>query len=138
MLSEEQLEVVESTAEEMKRRRENRPAAAVDETSPAAPKPRSPREQDRAWAKANLRFKAGEPYRDSANVLRILDRHEAFAGRFKFNENLNKVMDKGAVMLDWRVADLVVAIQERFIPEIPVDVVEKGLIVHANRAIQKK
>lgn len=137
MLSEKQLEAVESTAEELKRRRDNRPAGERDENPAAVPKKRSQREQDRAWAKANLRFKAGEPYCDSANVLRILDRHPAFKGRFKYNENLNKVMDKGAVMLDWRVADLVVTIQERFIPEVPVDVVEKGLIVHANRAMQK-
>lgn len=138
MLSEKHLEAVESTADELKRRRENRPDGAGGEASNAAPKKRSQREQDRAWAKANLRFKAGDPYCDSANVLRILERHTAFAGRFKYNETLNKVMDKGSVMLDWRIADLVVTIQERFIPEVPVDVVEKGLIVHANRAIQKK
>lgn len=138
MLSEKQVEAVESTAEELNRRRENLPAGEREQSALAPPKRRSPRDQDRAWAKANLRFKAGEPYCDSANVLRILERHEAFAGRFKYNDTLNKVMDKGAVMLDWRVADLVVTIQERFIPEVPVDVVEKGLIVHANRAIQKK
>jgi len=138
MLSEKQLEVVESTAEELKRRRDNRPEGENVENPLEAPKRRSRRDQDRAWAKANLRFKAGEPYCDSANVLRILERHPTFAGRFKYNDTLNKVMDKGAVMLDWRVADLVVTIQERFIPEVPMDVVEKGLIVHSNRAIQKK
>ena len=136
MLSEKQCDAIEETAEEMARRRENRPAAASAEKAKAA----RPRElsEDQAWARANLRFKEGKPCLDIANALRVLERHEAFAGRFKFNETLNKVMDKGTVMLDWRVAEVVAVMQERFMPEISADAVEKALIVHANRSIQKK
>ena len=94
--------------------------------------------EDQVWARRNLRFNDGRPYLDIANALRVLERHEAFAGRFKFNETLSKVMDKGAVMLDWRVAEVVADVQARFLPEISPDAVEKALIIHANRAIQKK
>jgi|GEM_PF-2557747 len=138
MLSEKQVDAVEETAAELQRRRENR---APEQDGDAA-KPKSAaasrREKDRAWARANLRSKGGEPYLDSANALRVLERHEAFTGRFKFNETLNKVMDKGTVMLDWRVAEVVAIVQERFLPEIPAEAVEKALLIHANRVIQKK
>ncbi len=139
MLTEKQVDAVEQTAAELQRRRNNRPAAAVDDKTPkkASGEP-SQRDKDRAWAKKNLRFKGADPYLDSANALRVLERHPTFAGRFKYNETLNKVMDKGTVMLDWRVSEVVAVIQERFLAEVPADAVEKALIVHANRVIQKK
>lgn len=136
MLSEKQCDAIEETAAELARRRENAPASASDEKKKAT----RPREltEDQAWARSNLRFREGKPCLDIANALRVFERHEAFSGRFKFNETLNKVMDKGAVMLDWRVSEVVAIMQERFMPEISGDVVEKALIVHANRVIQKK
>lgn len=137
MLSEKQVDAVEEAAAELKRRRENR-AAETDagEVKPSAAL--TQRDKDRAWAKKNLRFKSAGPYLDIANTLRVLERHETFTGRFRYNETLNKVMDKGAVMLDWRVAEVVAVIQERFLPEVSADTVERALIVHANRVIQKK
>lgn len=138
MLSEKHFEAVEETAEELKRRRENRAAAGAK----AAQRPQtgklSQADRDHVWARENLRFKGGEPMLDIANVLRVFERHEAFAGRFKFNEALNKVLDKGTVMLDWRVAEVVAVIQERFLPEVSEAAVQKALLVHANRVIQKK
>lgn len=94
-------------------------------------------DEDRAWVKTNLRLRNGEPMLDIANVLRVLERHDAFAGRFRYNNDLNKVMDRGSVMLDWRVAEVVAVIQERFLPEISEVAVQKGLLVYANRVIQK-
>lgn len=138
MLSEKQVDAVEQTAAELQRRRDNRPPADAGDSPKTASGEPSQREKDRAWAKKNLRFKGAEPYLDSANALRVLARHPTFAGRFKYNETLNKVMDKGTVMLDWRVSEVVAVIQERFLPEISADAVEKALIVHANRVIQKK
>ncbi len=138
MLSEEQVDAVEEAAAELKRRRDNRPPTGARKKPNPAAGASSPKDEDRVWARANLRFKSGGPYLDSANALRVFERHPAFAGRFKFNETLNKVMDKGTVMLDWRVCEVVAVIQERFLPEISPDAVEKALIVHANRVIQKK
>lgn len=89
------------------------------------------------WAKTNLRFRASEPMLDVANALRILDKHEDFQGRFRYNPAVNKVLDRGSVMLDWRVSELIAVIQERFLPEIPDDCVKQALLVHANRVIQK-
>ena len=143
MLSDKEIDAVQETAEELKRRRENRPneggndkpkAAAGDEPK----KKRTRAEADRAWARANLRFQDGRPILDIANALRVLDRHEAFKGRFRFNETLSKVLDKGTVMLDWRVAELAAILQERFLPAIPQRDVEKALYIHANKVIQKK
>ncbi len=136
MLSEKQCDAIEETAAEMARRRENRSAQPSGGKSKAA-RPRE-RSEDQVWARANLRFKDGKPCLDIANALRVFERHETFAGRFRFNDTLNKVMDKGSVMLDWRVAEVVAVIQERFLPEVDAESVEKALIVHANRVIQKK
>ena len=136
MLSEKQCDAIEETAAEMARRRENRSEVAQD-VKKREPR-RRPLSEDEAWARRNLRIKDGKPYLDIANALRVFERHEEYAGRFRFNETLNKVMDKGAVMLDWRVAEAVAIIQERFLPEIPAEIVEKALVVHANRVIQKK
>ncbi|MEZ5921402.1 MAG: hypothetical protein R3C60_08640 [Parvularculaceae bacterium] len=89
---------------------------------------------DYGWVKANLRMKDGEPIVDLANCIRVFERHADFKGRFKFNEVLNKVLDKGTVMLDWRVSDTTATVQERFIPEVTTDMVLKALVVVANRA----
>lgn len=89
---------------------------------------------DYGWAEANLRMKDGEAIVDLANCIRVFERHADFKGRFKYNEILNKVLDKGTVMLDWRVSDVTASVQERFIPEVPTDMVLKALVVVANRA----
>lgn len=138
MLSEKQVDAVEETAAELQRRRDNRPAANAGERPNAKSGEPSQRDKDRLWAKKNLRFKGGQPCLDCANALRIFERHSSFTGRFRYNDTLNKVMDKGAVMLDWRVSEVVCVIQERFMPEISVNAVERALIVHANHVIQKK
>ena len=93
---------------------------------------------EQAWARKNLRFANGQPHRDLANVIRILERHEDYNKRFKYNEVLTKVLDKGTVMLQWRVSELTADIQERFLPAIEQSIVEAALIVSSNRAIQKK
>lgn len=111
---------------------EPRPAPVLSETKPADPA------VDERWARENLRWRGDQPVLDMANVLRILDGHEEFAGRFRYNDNLNKVMDKGAVMLDWRLAEVCAVIQERFLPEITEADVRKALLVHANRKSRKK
>ncbi|MEZ5917446.1 MAG: hypothetical protein R3C40_07775 [Parvularculaceae bacterium] len=96
----------------------------------------APREvcADEAWARKNLRWRDGRPLTDYANCLRVLEQHEDFQGRFKYNEVINRVLDKGTVMLDWRMTELTAAIQERFIPEISIDVVSRSLVTAANRA----
>lgn len=115
--------------------------APLEERRPApvasAPKPADPAEDER-WSRDNLRWRGDRPVLDMANVLRILDRHEDFAGRFRYNDSLNKVMDKGAVMLDWRLAEVCAAIQERFMPEIAEADVQRALLIHANRKSRKK
>ena len=104
-------------------------AGAVETASAAAPDG----EQDLAWAKQHLRWSDGEPFPDLANVLRILDRHEDFKGRYIYNETLNKVLDKGTLMLDWRISECSAVIQERFIPMVAESVVNNALIICANR-----
>lgn len=148
MLSEKQIDAVEETAAELKRRREHRPPEALRARPAVAPASstlassasgqKSQEELDLEWSRANLRFQDGKPVLDIANALRVFERHEVFAGRFKYNETLTKVMDKGAVMLEWRVSEVVAVMQERFLPGIAPDYVSKALLVFANRAIQKK
>ncbi len=138
MLSEKQVDAVEETAAELKRRREHRPAEALKQKPEAVAGADKKAGDDAAWARANLRYDGDEPYLDIANALRVLSRHDDFQGRFKYNETLAKVMDKGTVMLDWRVAELVSVFQERFLPGIPVEAVNHALVIHANHAIQKK
>lgn len=96
----------------------------------AAPAERS---GDEDWCKANLRFGAGAPYTDIANCLRVLERHPDFKGRFKFNEMLSKVVDRGAVMVEWRINEIAAELQERFLPEVPPEMVGRALVVAANR-----
>jgi len=92
---------------------------------------------DADWARANLRFVDGCPVLDIANCLRVLERHPDFKGRYRFNETLSKVLDRGTVMIEWRVSEFVATIQERFLPEIPVETAYRALVVAANRAGQK-
>ncbi len=100
----------------------------VDETETAS----SPGD-DSAWAKANLRWQGDAPVPDMANALRILDGHPDFKGRFIYNETLGKVLDKGTLMLDWRVSECCAVIQERFVPGIAESTVNNALIICANR-----
>jgi hypothetical protein len=138
MLSEKQVDAVEQTAAELKRRREHRPAESLQEKPATVAGADKQASDDAAWARANLRFDDDKPHLDIANALRVLERHDQFKGRFKFNETLNKVMDKGTVMLEWRVAEVAAVMQERFMPGIPVDAVNQALVIHANNAMKKK
>lgn len=104
------------------------------DVAPAAPSA----DDDKAWAKENLRWSDGKPICDLANVLRILGGHEDFVGRFIFNETLNKVLDKGTLMLEWRVSAYCADIQERFIPGIAENTVNSALIIVANRTGTRK
>lgn len=88
---------------------------------------------DAAWARANLRFGEGRPYNDLANCLRVLERHPDFKGRFKYNEMLSKVVDRGAVMIEWRIGEIAAELQERFLPEVPPETVNRALVIAANR-----
>ncbi|MEO1251651.1 MAG: hypothetical protein AAFW81_04805 [Pseudomonadota bacterium] len=146
MLSNEQRDAVEEVAKRLKRRRRPDTGAdappAPDDAAPETPEKTAPEEPaagsgDDRWALENLRLADGAPVLDIANALRVLDRHPDFKGRFKFNTTLNKVMDRGSVMLDWRVAELVAAVQERFMPGIALHDVQNALLIHANRAIEK-
>ncbi len=88
---------------------------------------------DQDWVKANLRFGASLPYNDLANCLRVIERHPDFKGRFKFNEMLSKVVDRGAVMVEWRINEIAAELQERFMPELPPETVGRALVIAANR-----
>ncbi len=95
-------------------------------------------DSDAQWVEANLRRDAeGRIYADLANCLRIIERHPDFKGRFRFNEVLVKVLDKGTVMIEWRLGEFVSQMQERFIPEIPYEIASRALVVAANRAGNK-
>ena len=136
MLSEKQVEAVEETAAELNRRRTQQPAPS--EPAAAQPAQQSEDNPDRAWAKENLRWRDGFPLLDIANAMRVLDRHEDFKGRFRYSEALNKVLDKGSVMLDWRVLEVCADIQERFLPNISEAAVRGALVVNGNRNSEKK
>jgi hypothetical protein len=88
---------------------------------------------DGAWGKENLRFDGGRPFNDLANCLRVLERHPDFKGRFKFNEMLSKVVDRGSVMVEWRVNEVAAELQERFMPEVAPETVGRALVIAANR-----
>lgn len=139
MLSEKHIQALADTAEELARRRAQRPSVADAPAPQSEPdcEPGSPEALDHAWSQENLRFSKGEPVLDIANALRVFERHEVFRGRFRYNETLTKVMDKGSVMLEWRVSEVVAVMQERFLPGIAPETVSKALLVYANRAIQK-
>lgn len=101
-------------------------AAAVESADTGA--------DDAQWARENLRQVDGRFALDIANVLRLVELHPEFQGRFKYNDTLNKVIDRGSVMIEWRVFELVAQIQERFLPEIPSEIAYKALVVAANKA----
>lgn len=129
MLSEDGVDAAAKTVADLERKRGQRPQTAA-KARPASP--------DEVWARKNLRWKDGRPILDMANALRVLDRHEDFSGRFKYNETLSKVLDKGSVMMDWRMAEICAVIQERFLPAILEVDVRKALLIHANRNSEKK
>jgi len=93
---------------------------------------------DRQWARKNLRCaEDGRLLLDIANCLRVLELHPDFKGRYKFNEVLVKVLDRGTVMVEWRLAEYTAMMQERFLPEVPFEIATRALVVAANRAGQK-
>ncbi|MFZ5618216.1 MAG: hypothetical protein ACOZAA_12955 [Pseudomonadota bacterium] len=92
---------------------------------------------DAAWARDNLRFEQGRPALDIANCLRVLERHPDFKGRYRYNEVLNKVLDRGAVMIEWRMFEFAAVIQERFLPELSFEAASRALVIAANRANAK-
>ncbi len=95
-------------------------------------------DNDLAWAKQNLRWAEGKPIPDLANILRILERHEDYKGRYIFNETLNRVLDKGNLMFEWRISECTALIQERFIPAVAESAVNNALVVCANRTGTRK
>lgn len=98
----------------------------------------APGANDAQWVDANLRRdENGAIYKDLANCLRIYERHPDFRGRFRYNDVLTKVLDKGTVMIEWRLSDLVSVIQERFVPEMPYEIAVRALVVAANRNTAK-
>ncbi len=92
---------------------------------------------DGAWARQNLRFDNGRLLLDLANCLRVIERHPDFKGRYRYNDVLAKVMDRGAVMVEWRLGEFATLLQERFMPELPYEIAARALAVAANRASQK-
>ena len=104
----------------------------------SASKEKQPLSEDAQWVRQNLRFEGGQPVMDIANVLRIFERHEDYKGRFKYNDMVNRAMDKGAVMVDWRIFELCAVVQERFLPGLDNEVMLKALIVAANKASEDK
>ncbi|MDZ7627084.1 MAG: hypothetical protein U5J99_01600 [Parvularculaceae bacterium] len=92
---------------------------------------------DDEWSKANLRFDGAKPLKDLANCLRVFENHPEYKGRFRFNEMLNKVVDRGAVMVEWRINEITADLQERFMPDVAPENVSKALFIAANRASAK-
>lgn len=96
-----------------------------------------PVQRDEEWAVQNLRQQDGRALTDLANCLRVLERHPDYKGRFRYNEMLNKVVDRGAVMVEWRINEITADLQERFMPDVQPDNVSKALFIAANRASAK-
>lgn len=94
-------------------------------------------EGDAAWARANLRHANGRLLLDLANCIRVIELHPDFKGRFRFNDVLGKVLDRGTVMVEWRLGEFVATLQERFLPEVSFEIAARALVVAANRASQK-
>ncbi|MFN0023402.1 MAG: hypothetical protein ACKVS5_05825 [Parvularculaceae bacterium] len=92
---------------------------------------------DLDWATENLRRTDGGVILDLANCLRIFERHPDYRGRFRYNDMLNKVVDRGAVMVEWRINEITADIQERFLPGLAVENVSKALFIAANRSSAK-
>jgi hypothetical protein len=89
---------------------------------------------DATWARNNLRYDGDRLLLDIANCLRVIEFHPDFKGRFKYNEILAKVLDRGSVMVDWRVSEFTATLQERFLPGVPFEVAARALVVAANRS----
>ncbi len=90
---------------------------------------------DALWVRTNLRHsKDGRLRLDMANCLRVIELHPDFKGRFRYNEVLNKVLDRGTVMIEWRMGEFAAMLQERFLPELPYEIAARALVVAANRA----
>lgn len=103
-------------------------AAAVIEFDGAA---------DERWARDNLRHAGGGVILDIANCLRVIERHPDFKGRYRYNDVLSKVLDRGTVMIEWRMSEFAAILQERFLPAIPYDIACRALVIAANRAAAK-
>ena len=127
MTAQNQLAEVEELNATLQKQRSNEHAPKASE------KPKRALTEDEVWARRNLRWKNGNPIPDIANTLRIFERHDDYKGRYKYNEMVNRVLDKGVVMIDWRIYELCALVQERFIPAVDEDVVLKGLTIAAYR-----
>lgn len=103
-------------------------------THAAAGTKREPWGEDERWARQNLRHSDGGPLLDLANCLRVIERHPDYKGRYRFNDVLGKVLDRGAVMIEWRLGEFAAEMQERFLPELPYEVAARALVIAANRA----
>lgn len=89
---------------------------------------------DPQFVEEHLRRDANGVILDIANVLRVLERHPEFSGRFRFNEGMGKVCDRGKVLLGWQIDELTAVLQERFLPGIPDGLVAKAVAIVAHRA----
>jgi len=89
---------------------------------------------DAFWVRNNLRFDGDKVLLDIANCLRVIELHPDFKGRFKYNEVLTKVLDRGTVMVEWRMGEFTAMLQERFLPGVPHEVAARALVVAANRS----
>lgn len=95
-------------------------------------------ESDAAWARRNLRHtEDGRLVLDVANCLRLLESHPDYKGRYRYNDVLCKVLDKGTVMIEWRLFEFLAILQERFLPDLPYEAATRALVVAANRASAK-
>jgi hypothetical protein len=97
----------------------------------------APQISNEEWARENLRMRDGRVLIDLANCLRIFETHPDYGGRFRYNEMLNKVVDRGAVMVEWRMNEITADIQERFLPEVAPENISRALFIAANRASAK-
>ncbi len=113
------------------------PSANFGEANGAAQAGASAKD-DEVWASRNLRFAEGRAILDLANALRVVERHADYQGRFRYNEMINRVLDRGVVMVDWRLYEFTAEIQERFLPGVCGDLVDKALTIAANRASAKR
>ena len=129
MTIQEQLAKVEEFAEEKAE------ASAAPEQR-AAPQNKRPLSDDEVWARKNLRWQGGKPIGDLANALRVFERHDDYKGRFRYNDMVNRAMDRGTVMIDWRIFELCAEIQERFLPGMDDQLMVRALTVAANKNSQ--
>lgn len=107
--------------------------------TPSPPRPsRRASDPDPSFVEEHLRKDANGVVLDIANVLRILERHPDFAGRFRFNEGMGKICDRGKVLLGWKIDEMAAIIQERFLPGISEALVAKAITVVAHRAAEDR